>query len=217
MKRFCILLFLLISFAYSLDAQTEASPVPDSVLYILPEFTQGKVYYKDGRVASGNINVSSLDNNVYMKDKSGTLMQIADNELVSRVIAGDIQLHKYYERFIRLIDNNGKIYLCYAKMMIIDDAQEAAYGGKNYTNSIQSMATIYNDRKLINLAPDVEYELKYVPYLYDGAKYYIASKNNMIKCFPGKKDFINSYNKEHKVNFDDFMAVQELFELLKTN
>ena len=56
---------------------------------------------------------------------------------------------------------------------------------------------------------------KVIPYFYKNDKVLLSNKKNLIKCFPEKKAFIETYLNEHSVDFEKAEDVSALFEALK--
>lgn len=217
MKRTIVTLIMMsIGLQFAMAQNLVGSFLPDSIRYVMPAFEKGTVIYKDGRSAAGIINICVVDQTVHMKDKSGKVMQVSESAKINRVNIGKVSFIRAFESFVRLTERIGDVHLGYAKVMIIDDAQESAYGGKNYTNSIESMSGLYDaNGQMLNFTPDMDYEIRVVPYFYDGLEVQLPSKGTVNRLMSGKKDVIKAYLKENKVNFDDYDSVCKLFNALK--
>jgi len=56
---------------------------------------------------------------------------------------------------------------------------------------------------------------KEIPYLLKNEKILLSNKKNLLKCFPDKKADIESYLKEHSVDFENIDDMQALFKALE--
>ena len=85
------------------------------------------------------------------------------------------------------------------------------------TTSVTTIGSIQQGGQLYTLGVEQNTPFKYkvIPYLYKNSRVYLSNKKNFIKCFPDKKDVIESYLKENSVDFEDLDAVRGLFEALK--
>ena len=209
------------AFIFTAQAQTSQmkfeKTVPDSLLYMMPAFDNGRVTYTDGDFSTGRFNICTLDQTLRYLDGNGDVMVLADAASISRVNIGGILFYHYNDMYIKSVDTAGEIILGVNRKMIINDSKRGAYGSESQTTNITQVNRVDDTANGIvySFAGDVKYKMQERPFLVLKNKVYEASKSSLSKCFPDKKDFIKSYLKEHKVHWNNVQEVKALFDLLK--
>lgn len=190
--------------------------VPDSVLYMMPSFGNGRITYTDGDFSTGRFNICTLDQTLRYLDGDGNVMVLADGNSVSRVTIGGVLFYHDKGIYIKTVEVSGENALGINRKMIINDAKKGAYGSESQTTNITQVNRMDDAANGISysFSGDVKYKMQEKPYLIVKNKVYEASKSSINKCFPDKKDFIKNYLKENKVHWNNLEEVKALFKLL---
>lgn len=190
----------------------------DSVKYVQPEFAAGRVIFKNGEQSNGAINISTVDQKVHFIDPNGKILVISNNDEVSKVlIKGRTFMNSRYG-YIELHDLNGDILFGeLRRVTFLEEEKTGAFGSKSQTTAITSINSVNAGGYMVDLSQyrNTPYMYKKVPYLCRKGLFYIASKKIMQRCFPSKKEFIETYCKENDVNFSNVEEVRALFNALK--
>jgi hypothetical protein len=218
-KLFSLFVFTLLF--VPLFAQTEwekfESQFPDSVVYVMPEFAPGRIYYRNGEFSNGVFNIAAIDQSLRFKDDEGKILSLVDNSDVARVTIGNKLFLHLSNGFAEVIDYCPEASLCVIRRLVFKkDAQKGAYGMKSETTSISSISHVSDDLgSTYNLSSTAEHRRTETLLLYAKKRTYTPSKKSFIKLFPGKIDFIESYLSVHEVDFDSVVDVLEFFSAVK--
>ena len=223
MKR--VLLSILIGFvALSATAQLPQRAInvsiedvlPDSIKYVVPSFGEGVLVFSDGSRSRGTFNISTIDQSLRFIDTDGSKKMLDDDALVDRVTIGGNVFIRQDISYLRIVRDYGNVILCMEKILQFDSVKQGGYGTTSELANIKTYQ-IYSpgEESQINFDKNLRYELKETPYLYRNGRAYIPTRKVLYKCFPDKKETINSYLKEHKVDFTSFDEVAKLLEDLK--
>lgn len=212
MNKTCIVIAML-SLSVSAYSQNECNPLQ----YAMPQFSRGLITLDDGSRQSGIFNVCIVDQGVYMISGRDTVITEANDRII-QVSAGNKLFLKFQDEFMEVIDMAGHVLLCQIRSTtIVDNVKAGAYGSVSATASIETVAVDYSHNVLLkNVIDDpanVRYQETFV--LAVDNRRYPFTKKNLTKCFPKKKEFIEQYFTERKVNLTDRGEVLELFLELK--
>lgn len=219
MKRFLVLMLLclpLFGMAQNsnMQAKFEAS-LPDSVKYVLPAFKNGRVVYKNGEFSPGVFNISTLDQSLrFMQD--GQELSVADIDEVDRVSIGGMLFLRQQNGFFGIVDQAGDVCLCVERRIVFDDTKSGAYGRRSSTTNIKEMQSLHSEQGVdFDLSGEVRYTVRERALLYRDGKVYSPGKRQFMRLFPDKKDQIEAWTREHKIDPDDYAGILPLFESLK--
>jgi len=171
--------------------------------YLFPEFTAGKVRLKTGNVKESKLNYNILTEEMVF-DNSGTYLAFANNELIDTVYIKDRKFVFIEKLFYELIEKLPVSLLQRHFCTLIPPGKSSGYGGTSQTSAIQSNSSFYTSKGTYDLKlpddykiqPDFEYIL-----VKEGTLYRANNVNQVVKCFPEKKDTIKKFAKENKTNF----------------
>ena len=190
------------------------------------EFYPGIVVSKDGKLSGGKMNICTIDQKIHFINEQGDTLVIKNNENVQTAsIVGKSYLNSKYG-YVRLIENAGDISIGELCLLEVHtDAPVGAYGLRYQTAAVKKLTTTtitfnsadgaeplssitkYNEK-------DTEYPFSYhkKPFLIVNGEVYPATKKTFTKYFPGKRNFIEEYTKEHNTNFNSVAPVIALFQ-----
>ena len=201
--------------AQSRQASFEAM-LPDSVKYVLPAFAEGSLVYKDGGFSKGSFNISALDQTLRYIDTDGSEKAFYDDNVVDRVTIGGVLFIRPQASYLGIVGIWDEVMLCVEKRLKFDDAKRGAYGTVSSTSNIKSIQVVgTGDGSQFHFDGDLRYEIKETPYLYRKGRVYVPTKKLLCKFFPDKKDRIENYLRENKVDFSVYPDVAKLMEGLK--
>lgn len=224
MKKTVILLTALLT-ATALNAQTTEGTVtvrarqdlvkilPENIVYLLPEFSEGTVDFTDGTSNPGTVNICNLDNSVRFIHSSGDTLLLANNNKVSRVIVNGTVYTKTEGIFLKQAAVYGSLSICERRQLSIDETQpDAGYSGIPATSMAKSskMSQVDYDRMETGQR-DLKYRLKTDVVLTDGKEIYQSRMSTFNKLFPEAKKQIKTFVKENKTDFQNLESATALF------
>jgi hypothetical protein len=171
--------------------------------YLFPEFTAGKVRLKTGKERESKLNYNILTEEMVF-DNNGTYLAFASPETIDTVYVNDKKFVFIEKIFYELIEKLPVSLLQRNFCTLIPPGKSSGYGGTSQTSAIQSNASFYTSKGTYDLKlpddykvqPDFEYLL-----IKDGTLYKANNLNQVVKCFPDKKDAIKEFVKKNKTSF----------------
>lgn len=195
----------------------ESSKMLDSVKYVLPQFAAGTVIFNGNGYSNGAVNIHTPTQTVHFIDENGDIREIDNNGQVKIVIAKKRNFLNSSYGFIELYESAGEVSIGELRSVnIISEVKTGAYGSKSESTSIQSVGYVTDNgmKTDLNLNSRVPYIYRKVPYLIRKGAVLPANKKTFSKAFPQKKEYIEQYLKEHKVDFENVEQVREFFKVL---
>jgi hypothetical protein len=195
-----------------------AQHILDSIKYVLPDFTAGIVIFKDGRTANGPLNISTITQKLLFISPEGEIQVAYNQNTIDRVSVKGRSFVQTNQGFVELLDMVDDVILgCVKRVKFLESEKKGAFGTSSQTSSVTSISSITADGQIYELAQNVKtpYIYSVTPYLGRNGKFSYATKKYMLRCFPSKKNEIEAYLKENKVDFENLEDVRALFEYLK--
>lgn len=219
MKKILILIISLIIPALTF-AQTELARIEkelgDSVVYVVPAFQKGRVVYKNGEFANGELNISIVDQSLRFKDSSGEILSVNDNQAVDRVTIGPMLFLHLGKDYAGVADSKGDVILCVIrKLEFKRDEKTGAYGMKSETTNIGRIGSLYDNGTILDINLQAGYKIKETPVLVRKGRQFVFNKKSLEKLFPDKKAVLAEYLQTHSVDFENVQDAAALFEALK--
>jgi len=176
---------------------------PVSERYRYPDFTDGKVIFKNGKIIPGKLNYNFLSGEMQFIQLADTLSLSNTKDLKSIVIAQDtFYCHNGYLEII----HSGKLNVYLKQAIVIKDIQkEGAYGTINRSAASESYGYVLTSGNTVNLIVREDMVLQNTAeYFYSTPEndFIRFSKKNIINVLPGKGDDIRNYLKSNKVDFE---------------
>lgn len=194
----------------------------DSVKFVNDKFYPGIAVSKDGKQSGGTMNICTIDQRIHFVDANGDTLVIRHNEEVDRAyILGKAYINSKYG-YVKILEMTGDVAICELRLIEIhEDAPTGAYGLRTQTSTVKTLTSMDMSSEgmaghTLNLEQEREKPFAYSrkPFIYVKGNVYPATKKQLMKCFPKKKDFIEAYVKEHDTNFNAVDPVLELFKEL---
>ena len=232
MKALLLLLFILIGYS-DLSAQDSTlvtikagNRVKDilstSDIYYYPQFTNGKVFLRDGSRAPAKLNYTRLYDQVLFIGPKGDTLALADEKTI-KFIAVDKDTLYYDEGYVRLIANYGVVKLADKQLWVVADIRKiGTHDTPKNTVAITSLSSQSDDGTgraksydfLINEDIIIKKETQY--YFGDEYNHFVrASKKKLLLLFPKDQLSIENYLKENKVDFDNKEDLEKLAQFLR--
>ena len=231
MKALLLFFFILIGYT-ELSAQdstfvtirtgervTDVLTVAD--IYQYPQFTNGKVYLRDGAKAVGKMNYNRLYGQILFIDPKGDTLALADEKNIKFIIIEKDTFY-YGEGYIRLLASNGVTKLTEKQVWVLADIRKiGTHNRPTTTVAVTSLSSFTNGKdaaKSKDLIMNEDVILKKETQYYFGDKYNLfvpANKKGLQQLFPKEHTSIDNYLKENKVNFNKKEDVEKLYQFLR--
>ncbi|MDR1553884.1 MAG: hypothetical protein LBS69_10570 [Prevotellaceae bacterium] len=179
--------------------------LPRNAVYIFPDFTEGKVFFKNGTITSAKLNYNTLAEEMQFVDNKENIMTLSNPQDIDFIII-DKKVFYYVsdKSFGELLANNDVSKLCVKRHTeLAETKSRGAYGQSNATSAITHINSL-NKLKHNELAifRDLEFTIKDDFLLARNGKFTkITNAKSFIKIFPQYKDEINRFVDVNKTNF----------------
>lgn len=214
MKKNVVLITILVLISASLSAQNgkpftvvAGSKVEDYIpleeRYCYPEFTAGRVIFKNGTNTEAKLNLNYLVGEMQYLQGKDTLAIANESDILQVVIGGDVFI---MNKGCMEVIYNGKVPVAlkqyYKQMEVIKKDTYGSAGSNSATDSYNSIQTDGQTYKLILNRDRIFKKI---------AEYYLTpssgevvpfTKKKVFQLFPQKKKAIEAYLKSNKVDFD---------------
>ena len=194
-----------------------AEVIPADELFLYPNFTPGKVYYKTGAYSSGLLNYNFLIAEIQFIDPKGDTLSPAD-EITIDYIAFIRDTFYYDKGYLKFIHNCGKFKLAQKQFFEIANKEKiGAMGIKTSSSSIDTYTRLPDNNRFKSnglVAQEVltlaRYDLYYFGDKFNHFKR--LNKKNLIEAYPAKAKEIRDYFKENSLketNEEDLVKLME--------
>ena len=192
--------------------------LPDDMIYMYKEFQKGTVFFHDRSTAEGIMNIYLPGSHLHFIGAKDTL-QMKNQDAARLLSIGSDTYLRHDKIWSRIIATSGTTALCLRSVVNIHSDQKiGAYGTTDATSSIANVDMVHSmegssSGRLKSLRR-IPYSITHYALLYDGQKLHSATKRNFRKLFPDKKDDIDKYIKEHKLNLTTAKDALQLYQFL---
>ena len=230
MKTFVTFVFLM--FVKGVAGQTSSELVitagtivsevltPDKI-YQHPQFTLGKVFYRNGTETEALLNYNNLSGDIeFIGPKKDTL--VISKDLIPTIKKIMVNGHTYFyqEGYFEQVEENGLGKLLKRQLyQVVNRERMGAYDQYTSLSAITSYNTLF-DRgggMLRSLKVNEKIILSLESRYFFGDKndnFLPATKKNLVKSYPSKKVQIDGYLEQHKVDFKNIEDLKGIFSLL---
>jgi len=230
MRSLLLLFFILIGYA-DLSAQDSTfvtiktgQSVKDVLtspdIYHYPQFTNGKVFLRDGTKAAGKMNYNRLYGQILFINPIGDTLALADEKNIKFIVI-DRDTFYYDGGYLRLMANSGVVKLTEKQIWVLADIRKiGSHNRPTTTVAVTSFSTYTDGRdaaKSKDLIMNEDVVLRKETQYYFGDKFNLfvpASKKGLLQLFPKEQQEIDNYLKENKVNFNKKDDVEKLYQFL---
>jgi hypothetical protein len=191
-----------------------------SDIYYYPQFTNGKVFLRDGSMALGKMNYNRLYGQMLFINPIGDTLALADEKNIKFIVI-DRDTFYYDGGYLRLMANGGVVKLTEKQIWVLADIRKIGTHNRPTTTVAVTSFSSYTDgrdaAKSKDLIMNEDVVLRKETQYYFGDKYNLfvpASKKGLLQLFPKEQQEIDNYLKENKVNFNKKDDVEKLYQLL---
>ena len=230
MKVLLLLLFILIGYC-GLSAQDSIVTIkagnkvrdvltPADIFYY-PQFTSGKVFFRDGRKAMAMMNFTRLYDEMLFINPKGDTLAVADEKTIKFIVV-DQDTFYYDEGYVRIIVDYGDVKLAEKQIWVVADTRKIGTHNKSTSTVAITPLSNYSDDGiaraksydlLINEDMVIRKETQY--YFGDQNNHFVrAGKKKLLLLFPKEQLDLENYLKENKVNFDKKDDLKKLAQFL---
>ena len=189
--------------------------VSSNVQYVFPEFLAGQVHFADGKRSANLLNYNVLLGEMHFIDNEDVLA-FPDLTNVLVVVVNKRRFFPFNKtEFCEEVFATDDTRLCVRrKGRAMEKSKTGAYGMETSASSVKSYNSIGSTGRQFNLGVTgkvkVSVENSYY-FMNKGYKYVqIKNEKSIIKQFPGHNEKIETFVKEHKINFKDEDDLKEL-------
>jgi len=228
--RSLLLLFILIgytdlsaqdsTFVTIKTGQSVKDVLTTSDIYHYPQFTNGKVFLRDGSMALGKMNYNRLYGQMLFINPIGDTLALADEKNIKFIVI-DKDTFYYDGGYLRLMANGGVVKLTEKQIWVLADIRKIGTHNRPTTTVAVTSFSSYTDgrdaAKSKDLIMNEDVVLRKETQYYFGDKYNLfvpASKKGLLQIFPKEQREIDNYLKENKVNFNKKEDVEKLYQFL---
>jgi hypothetical protein len=187
-------------------------------IFYYPQFTYGKVFFKDGNTAEAKMNYNRLLDEMHFIDPKGDTLALANEKTIKFITLGKDSFY-HNEGYLRRVSGNNVGKLAVKQVWRFADKKKAsAYNITSSVSSISSRSSYYDGRRFHNLAVKEDIVLSKVEQYYIGDKYnrfVLAGKKNLLMLFPKEQNRIDMYLKENKVHFSNKEDLEKIVQFLE--
>ena len=230
MKALLLLFFILIGYTelsaqdstlVTIKAGNKVRDVLTSAdIYFYPQFTDGKVFFRDGAKAVVDMNYTRLFDQMLFINPKGDTLAIADEKTIKFIV---IHQDTFYfdEGYVRIIANDGIIKLAEKQVWVVADVRKIGTHNRPTTTVAVTSFSSYTDERdaakshdlILNEDIVLRKETQY--YFGDEYNHFVrAGKKKLLLLFPKEQRRIEDYVKENKVNFDKKDDLEKLSKFL---
>lgn len=193
--------------------------LPMSEIFFYPNFTNGKVFLRDGSKSDAKLNYNRLVDEMHFINSNGDTLAL-DNEKDIKYVVINTDTFYYDAGYIRVLSQGNPVKLAVKQIWVITDTRQiGAYNSTNNSVGMLSYTSVDDGGgRLYDLTVNEDVILTKVERYYLGNNYYnfvIADKRNLLTLVPKEQRRISSYIKEQKTNFNNRNDLDKLIQFLQ--
>jgi len=211
----CLLLFVMLS-VYSQSVNN----------YVFTDFQNGAVYFKNKKIIGGILNYESVNKKMVFK-QNGEILELATPENVDSVSISGRTFVSYSkgEFFEKVAIEKGYLYIQYNSKKFVS-AKQVGFGGYSELSNSKSISassldggqTVSNDYTQMTSAD--QFRTNTIIFYWIKRKndfLNVSSQSQLIKAFPAKKQKIQEFVIENKINFESIDDIKKIINLCLSN
>jgi hypothetical protein len=186
--------------------------------YRYPDFSDGQLMFKNGKVSSGRFNYNFLSGEMEFLQSRDTLSIINKRDISLVAVAQDTFF--FNNGYIELIFG-GPVKVGLMKNFRLKEIQrKGAFGTTNRNSSLDAYNSVSLTGNFYQLIPNEDWVFQKTEkyYFSTSAKGFVQfNKKNVMEAFPQKEDAIKNYLKSNKIDFDSGKDLLKLADYLGSN
>jgi hypothetical protein len=189
--------------------------LPDSMIYLYPEFIKGSVIFTNGKQNDAVLNYSMILGKILFIKNGKDTLEVTNPADVKTFIAGT-DIFQYNKVYYRLLTRTPKINLaCHQYTKVLEVRREAGYGLASPTMAVSSYSSVLasDNSGLYRLKASAEtlFSIRTDYYFTAGVNEFVAAtQKNLLKMYPEKAGEIKKYIKEADINFKKKADLEKL-------
>lgn len=197
------------------EGMTISDALPDSMIYLYPQFLKGSVIFNNGKKDDAVLNYNLILAKIqFIKNAKDTLAVTNPGDV--RIFVAGADTFLFNKVYYRMLLVKPKIMLaCYQYTKVLEVRREAGYGLSNSTMAVDSYSSVLaaDNSGLHKLKASAEtlFSIR-TEYFFKTTtnEFVAATQKNLIKMFPGKADNIKKFVKDNDLNFKKIADLQRL-------
>ena len=191
----------------------------DSIIYNYPQFNQGTVYFKDGRFSNASLNLNIFNGEMQFINTSNDTMALSDEGTIKYITIQNDTFY-YSKVYVQLMHQNpiaklGKI----ETIRSVGSQKTGGYDQSSPASSINSASYFYNANSgtVSKLSEAKEIVLRKETFYFIGDKFgnfQPALKKNIFDMFNSKKDSIDTFIKDNKLQLNKEADLLKLVDFI---
>jgi len=186
--------------------------------FLFPDYQKGNVYFKNHTVVGSLLNYETVTKEMLFKQNDQVLALGLTQTIDSVVIANRVFVnYEKCEFFEKKSIGNGNIYIQFISTLL-PDGKQAGFGGYSQVSNVKSIARMTTTdggetHQSGELSANERFKAKTHFSFWiknEGKLILISSQKQALKAFPNKKQKIQSYFIDHKINFESLDDVTGL-------
>lgn len=196
-----LLLINIISLYYSKAQNNETENY-----YLLEDFEEGLVYYKNGQQFTATLNYDMLGQEFLFINQAedNKIMAFAEPDMVTLVKIGE-RMFLHDKRLVREVLQTEPSVLVAYKAKVKSRGKNAGYGGYSETSAIDNIHGIQSGGIYHKLNTNRNFIFSKVEHtyhiVYNKKKHTFFNEKSFLKIFSKHKDSLKEYINENKINF----------------
>jgi len=197
-------------------------------MYRFPTFTTGKIIFKDGSTAEGNLNYNLFNEEIEFITAKGDTLAIAKNQMlnIGNVTVGN---HLFYfnnhlkQGYLEEVFDAkfGKL-LKRERYALLKREKVGGYNQPSSTSAIDSYSSFTSGQGIMEAKLLVKENLTFIKktdyFLSDKFNYFVlASKKNLYNVFSKKRNEIDEYLKKNELNYNKAEDLLRLLSYLQSS
>jgi hypothetical protein len=219
--KFCFLIWFVFSGITQVFSQPEKLIIkagePIGVLnkhvYRYPEFSYGKVSFKDGSAGAGKMNLNFFSGDMqFINEQGDTLAMTAES--VRLITISEDSFYPYKENIFELIQEYPKGKLVLAQTLkLADEKNTGAYGITSSTHSVDNYNTLRAyAHYTLQLNKDLVFTKEKRYYFSFGSDDFLpVNRKNIFKAFSKQRTQLENYLEENSIDLNHEDYLKKLF------
>ena len=178
--------------------------LPVEAIYSFPHFKKGIVFLRDGSATSQQLNYNLFLDEMHFIGAQNDTLAIATPETIKSVVFDSATFY-FDKNYLQVVTGEGENFLAIKQFLVQSPYRtRGAYDVSSSISSISTYSSTYYNGQMskLQVKKDVEMEKKKAFFISDRFNhFYPADKKFFYKVFPNKKAELDTYLKEHHVNF----------------
>lgn len=203
-----ILVLIIITGSSKLVAQI------DSTQFLLRNFENGQVFFKDGRVFDASLNYSLFVKKfLFLDQQDNSIKEFSEPEMVSTIKIGKRVFLPTKNGATEVLQSDPYISVQY-RGTLKREGKEIGYGGRSETSAVDGLATYHSGNTGYKLETE-KFILSRIDKIfrieYNGKQYRFLNEKQFLKAFSNQKEVLTKYIKENEIDFNDIDDVLKLY------